>query len=307
MEGFYKKWFLPLALPAILLFTFVIFIPFVFGVFYSFTAWRGTYFVTNVVQPDGSNATQNAFQSLVGFVNYSKALTSDKFMKSFVYTIKFTVVAVVFVNILGLAFALIVNSIKKGAGIFRTIYFMPNLLGGLALGYIWNFIFEIVFSKLLFGPEALNIPFLTNMTQDNTKALFALAMLLCWQSAGYMMIIYINGLNTIPDDLFEAARIDGANAIQTFRVITIPMLMPAFTIVFFLTLSGCFKLLDQNIALTDGKFDTRMLAMQILRTTQETSPPNYGLAQAQAVIFFVLIAAVSLLQVYVTKKREVEA
>lgn len=302
MEGFYKKWFLPLALPAILLFVFVIFIPFITGVLYSFTAWRGTYFVGT----DG-NSTQNFLSSFNGFTNYIKAFKTEKFINAFVYTIKFTGVAVVSVNIIGLAFAMAVTQVKRGAGLFRTIYFMPNLLGGLALGYIWSFIFEIVFSKIFFGPNALNIPFLTNMTQNNTKALFALTILLCWQSAGYMMLIYINGINNIPEDLYEAARIDGANATQTFRVITIPMLMPAFTIVFFLTLSGCFKLLDQNIALTDGKFSTRMLAMQILRTTADTSPPNYGLAQAQAVIFFVLIASISLLQVYLTKKREVEA
>jgi raffinose/stachyose/melibiose transport system permease protein len=303
MEGFYKKWFLPLALPAILLFAFVIFIPFVIGVFYSFTAWRGTYFLGAV----SGTATQNPFEAVNGIINYTKAFNTARFINAFIYTVKFTVIAVIAVNIIGLAFAMVVTQIKKGAGIFRTIYFMPNLLGGLALGYIWGFIFEIVFSKIFFGPDALNIPFLTNMTQDNTKALFALAIMLCWQSAGYMMIIYINGINNIPEDLYEAARIDGANATHVFRVITVPMLMPAFTIVFFLTLSGCFKLLDQNIALTDGKFDTRMLAMQILRTTQDTSPPNYGLAQAQAVIFFVLIATVSLLQVYLTKKREVEA
>lgn len=302
MEGFYKKWFLPLALPAIILFVFVIFVPFIIGVLYSFTAWRGTYFLT----PD-KVSTENALTAFNGVANYLKAFNSDKFMSAFVYTIKFTGVAVVSVNIIGLAFAIAVSQIKRGAGLYRTIYFMPNLLGGLALGYIWSFIFETVFSKIFFGPEALNIPFLTNMTQNNTKALFALAIMYCWQSAGYMMIIYINGINTIPEDLYEAARIDGANATQTFRVITVPMLMPAFTIVFFLTLSGCFKLLDQNIALTDGKFSTRMLAMQILRTPADTSPSDYGFAQAQAVIFFVLIAVVSLLQVYITKRREVEA
>lgn len=144
------------------------------------------------------------------------------------------------------------------------------------------------------------------MTQDNTKALFALAILFTWQQAGYMILIYINGLNNIPKDLIEAAQIDGANTLQRFRSITIPMLMPSFTIVFFLTLSRCFMLLDQNIALTDGDFGTRLLAMQILRTTRDSSPPNYGLAQAQAVIFFLIIATVTIIQVSITSKREVE-
>ena len=144
------------------------------------------------------------------------------------------------------------------------------------------------------------------MTQDNTKALFALVMLFTWQMAGYMMIIYTTGLNNIPKDLSEAAAIDGANAWQRFWNITVPMLMPSFTIVFFMTLSKCFMLLDQNIALTDGNFGTRMLATQILRTTRDSAPPDYGLAQAQAVIFFVLIAVVTLIQVSITTKKEVE-
>lgn len=299
MEGFYKKWFFPLALPAIILFTAVIFVPFILGILYSFTGWRGTYFV---------GGSQNPFDALLGFNNYIKAFKSEKFINAFIYTVKYTGVSVIMINVAALSLALLVTKINKGAGLIRTVLFLPNLLGGLALGYIWAFIFEIVFTKVLFGPTSfISIPFLTNMTQNNTKALFALSLMVTWQAAGYNMLIYVNGLNNIPGDLYEAATIDGANSWQIFRVITIPMLMPAFTIVFFLTLAGSFKLLDQNIALTDGNFGTRMLATQILKTTSETSPPDYGLAQAQAVIFFILIATVSLIQVYVTKKREVEA
>ena len=177
----------------------------------------------------------------------------------------------------------------------------------MALGYIWQFIFEIVFSQLIFNKDGIiNIPFFCNMLQDRYKAMIALAILVTWQMAGYMMLIYTTGLNNIPTDLSEAAAIDGANVFQRFRYITIPMLMPSFTIVFFLTLSKCFMLLDPNVALTDGNFNTRLLAMQILRTTKDTNPPDYGLAQAQAVIFFLLIAAVTLTQVVVTKKKEVE-
>ena len=127
-----------------------------------------------------------------------------------------------------------------------------------------------------------------------------------WQNAGYMMIIYVGGLNTISGDLYEAASLDGANAFQRFRKITLPLLMPSVTVVLFLTLSNSFKLLDQNVALTDGEFGTRMLALQILRTLKDTSPPDYGAAQAQAVIFFVVVAVISLIQVYVTGKKEVE-
>lgn len=296
MDRYYKKWFFPLALPAMILFVMVILIPFLLGALYSFTSWRGTYF-----------SGGSLWESFVGFQNYQAAFRNQKFLDAFWYTVKFTVIAVITINVTALALALMVTKITKLSGAFRTIFFLPNMLGGLALGFIWQFIFQIVFSQILFGPESfLPIPFLQNMTQDNTKALFALAILVTWQMAGYMMIIYITGLNNISYDLYEAAQIDGASAFQQFRVITLPMLMPAFTVVFFLTLANCFKLLDQNIALTDGAFGTRMLATQILRTVRDTTPPNYGQAQAQAVIFFVLIAAVTLFQVSVTKKREVE-
>jgi raffinose/stachyose/melibiose transport system permease protein len=183
---------------------------------------------------------------------------------------------------------------------------LPNLLGGLALGFIWQIIFQNVY-PLIFGTNGiLHIEFLNNMLQDRWKALFALAIMVTWQMAGYMMIIYVAGLNNIPSDLYEAAKIDGATAIQRFKVITMPMLMPAFTVVFFLTLANSFKLLDQNIALTNGNFNTRLLATQILKTINDSAPPNYGQAQAQAVIFFIAVAIVTLIQVNFTKKREVE-
>ena len=296
MDRYYKKWFFPLALPSMILFVVVILVPFLLGALYSFTSWRGTYF-----------SGGGLWESFVGLQNYQAAFQNQKFLDAFWSTIKFTVIAVITINVTALALALMVTKISRLSGIFRTIFFLPNMLGGLALGFIWQFIFQIVFSQILFGPESLlPIPFLQNMTQDNTKALFALAILVTWQMAVYMMIIYITGLNNIPYDLYEAAEIDGASTFQRFRVITLPMLMPAFTVVFFLTLANCFKLLDQNIALTDGAFGTRMLATQILRTIKDTTPPNYGQAQAQAVIFFVLIAVVTLIQVSVTKKREVE-
>lgn len=297
MDRYYKRRFGPLALPALVLFALVIVIPFVMGVIYSFTGWRGTYFAGG----------DHFWESFVGLDNYIKAFKTKKFIDAFIYTIKFTLVAVVVINVVSLAVSLLATRLQKGAAVYRTIYFLPNLLGGLALGYIWQFIFEIVFSKILFGEEGIiSIPALCNMTQDNTKALFALVMLFTWQMAGYMMIIYTTGLNNIPKDITEAASIDGANAWQRFFNITVPMLMPSFTIVFFLTLSKCFMLLDQNIALTDGNFGTRMLATQILRTTRDSSPPDYGLAQAQAVIFFVLIAVVTIVQVSITSKKEVE-
>ena len=211
-------------------------------------------------------------------------------------------------TVASLGMALMVRKVGKGKGFFRTVFFFPNLLGGLAMGFIWSFIFQNVYSLMLFGEDSpIHIPFLCDMLQDPNKAVFAMAIMATWQTAGYLMLIYLNGLNNIPEDLYEAASIDGATAWQKFRHITVPMLMPAFTIVFFLTLSSSFKMLDENLALTGGDFGTRMLSLQILLTTRENTPPNYGMAQAQAVIFFILIATVSIIQVIVTKRKEIEA
>ena len=298
MEKYYKKWFKILNIPAIILFVVVILVPFIMGVAYSFTAWRGSYF----------KGSEHWYGALVCFKNYIKVFHSQKFITSFIYTIKFTVVAVVIKNIVSLGMALMVRKVGKGKGFFRTVFFFPNLLGGLAMGFIWSFIFQNVYSLMLFGEDSpIHIPFLCDMLQDPNKAVFAMAIMATWQTAGYLMLIYLNGLNNIPEDLYEAASIDGATAWQKFRHITVPMLMPAFTIVFFLTLSSSFKMLDENLALTGGDFGTRMLSLQILLTTRENTPPNYGMAQAQAVIFFILIATVSIIQVIVTKRKEIEA
>ena len=298
MEKYYKKWFKILNIPAAILFVVVILVPFIMGVAYSFTAWRGSYF----------KGSEHWYGALVGFKNYIKVFHSQKFITSFIYTIKFTIVAVVVKNIVSLGMALMVRKVGKGKGFFRTVFFFPNLLGGLAMGFIWSFIFQNVYSLMLFGEDSpIHIPFLCDMLQDPNKAVFAMAIMATWQTAGYLMLIYLNGLNNIPEDLYEAASIDGATAWQKFRHITVPMLMPAFTIVFFLTLSRSFKMLDENLALTGGDFGTRMLSLQILLTTRENTPPNYGMAQAQAVIFFILIAVVSIVQVIVTKRKEIEA
>ncbi|WP_418405139.1 carbohydrate ABC transporter permease [Blautia sp.] len=298
MEKYYKKWFKILNIPAAILFVVVILVPFIMGMAYSFTAWRGSYF----------KGSEHWYGALVGFKNYIKVFHSQKFITSFIYTIKFTIVAVVVKNIVSLGMALMVRKVGKGKGFFRTVFFFPNLLGGLAMGFIWSFIFQNVYSLMLFGEDSpIHIPFLCDMLQDPNKAVFAMAIMATWQTAGYLMLIYLNGLNNIPEDLYEAASIDGATAWQKFRHITVPMLMPAFTIVFFLTLSSSFKMLDENLALTGGDFGTRMLSLQILLTTRENTPPNYGMAQAQAVIFFILIAVVSIIQVIITKRKEIEA
>ena len=296
MDQYYKKGSKVLVSPAVILFICIVAIPFIIGVVYSFTSWRGTYFA-------GGSLTE----SFVGLDNYIKTFTNEQFRNSFFYTCIFTVLSVVTVNVCAMLLALLVTNIMKGSGIFRTIIFMPNMLGGLALGFIWQFIFQVVFTDILFGSEGfLHIEALRYMTQDPVKALFALLLMTTWQNAGYMMIIYVGGLNAVSTELYEAASLDGASAFQRFRKITLPLLMPSITIVLFLTLSNSFKLLDQNVALTDGEFGTRMLALQILRTLKDTNPPDYGGAQAQAVIFFIVMAIISFIQVSVTRKKEVE-
>ncbi len=296
MEKYYRKWFWLLIMPSMLLFFFIIAIPFIVGTLYSFTSWRGTYF-----------AGGSFLNSFVGLGNYIKAFSDERFIHSLVYTSLYTIVAVVSINLVALAFSLMLNNIKRGVGIYRTIFFLPNMLGGLAMGFVWQFIFQVVYTEILFSPDGLfHAEFLRYMTQNTTKALFALVIMTVWQSAGYMMLIYISGLNSIPGDLYEAAQIDGAGPVRRFFKVTLPLLMPSITIVLFLTLANSFKLLDQNVALTNGNFNTRMIALQILRTVQDNTPPDYGTAQAQAVIFFVIVALISLFQVSVTRRKEVE-
>ena len=304
-QSIYARWFWPFIMPGLILFTAVIIVPFVVGLFNSFTSWRGSYYF----DPASKTRAASAFQALVGLANYKAAFRDSHFVGALWYTARYTLAAVAAINLVSLSLALLVNRVSGlFAGFLRTVFLLPNMLGSLALGFIFQFIFQIVFTDIIFGAEGLiPIEAFRHMTQDSVKALFALVLLTTWQSSGYMMLIYIAGLNAIPKDYYEAASIDGAPAFYTFRKITVPMLMPSFTIVFFLTLSNSFKLLDQNVALTDGNFNTRMLAYQILRTVRDSNPPDYGKAQAQAVVFFVILAAISLTQVYLTKRKELEA
>jgi raffinose/stachyose/melibiose transport system permease protein len=267
--------------------------------------WRGSYYFNPVTR----TRAESVFESINGINNYINAFKDTRFIQALWYTVRYTLIAVIFINVVSLSLALLINKMTNTlAGIFRTVFFLPNMLGGLALGYIFQFIFQVVFTDMIFSPQGiLHIEALRYMTQHSVKALFALVILTTWQSSGYMMLIYIAGLNTIPKDYYEAASIDGSSSWHTFWKITVPMLMPSFTVVLFTTLSSSFKLLDQNVALTDGNFNTRMLAYQILRTIRDSNPADYGKAQAQAVIFFILVAVITLTQVYFTKKKEIEA
>ena len=298
MKTFFKKKFWFMVLPSIVLFLMVIIVPFIEGVVYSFTEWRGAYFVGG----------EHWWDAIVGLKNYLGIFRSKKFLGAMGYTAMYAVLAVIVQNTVSLMLALMVKKLTKGKGIFRTILFLPYVLGMLAMGYIWRFIFENVFSQFLFGTDSIiHIELLNNILQNQWKALLAYAIVGTWQVAGYYLVIYLNGLNNISEDLYEAARIDGAGTWYQFRKITLPLLMPSFTIVLFMSLASSFKMLDLNVSLTEGNFGTTMISYMILKTVRESSPPKYGVAQAQAVVFFIIIAAISITQVIITKRKEVES
>jgi raffinose/stachyose/melibiose transport system permease protein len=264
-------------------------IPLIFGIYYSFTDWNG-------IDTDKLN--------WVGLHNYISAFKDQSFLNSFLFTLKFTVLSIILLNLIGFGLALIVTKESKFSNLLRTIFFMPNLIGGLILGFIWQFIFVEVFSSI---GTLTGIKWLLGWLSDGRTGLYGLVILMSWQMAGYLMVIYISSLQNIPPELLEAAQIDGANSWQKMKNIILPLVRPAFTVSIFLTLSNSFKLYDQNLSLTAGgpAKSTEMLAMNIYNTAFQFN--LMGVAQAKAVIFFLLIGVVSLTQVYISKKGEVEA
>lgn len=282
-------WYMLFTVPLVLIFVTVVIVPFLMGIYYSFFEW------------DGIGANPKVF---TGLGNYFKIFSDERFVNSIWLTIKFTFFAVISVNVLGVTFALLVTSKLKTVNATRAMLFMPNLIGGLILGYIWQFIFSDAF-KLIGEATGFDSVFF-NWLLDPDYALYALVFVFTWQMAGYMMIIYITGIQGIPSNLIEASTIDGANYWQRMRKIVFPLLMPSFTICLFLTLSQAFKIYDVNLALTAGGpvNSTELFALHIYNEIFGYS--NYGFGQAKAVVFFALIAIVTLTQVYVTKKREVE-
>lgn len=264
----------------------VVIIPLIHGFYYSFTNWNGL-----------------EVTEFIGFQNYLAAFQDAEFVSSLWFTVRYTIVAVIILNVLGLGLALIVTSKIKSSNFLRTTFFMPNLIGGLILGFIWQFVFINVFSSL---GEKLGIEALTGWLSTTNTGFWGLVILTSWQMSGYIMIIYIAYLQSIPRELTEAADIDGATGFQKLRHVTFPLVAPAFTISMFLTLSESFKIYDQNLSLTaGGPFNsTQMISMEIVRTAFQENQLAY--ASAKAVIFFIVIAAISLTQVYYNKKREVD-
>ena len=242
----------------------------------------------------------------VGFENYIKAFKDATFRYSFLYTTAFAIVSIVLINVFAFAVAYLLTQKIKGANVFRTVFFMPNLIGGIVLGYIWSMIFDGILKQ-----------YNTYLLAETKYGFWGLVILMCWQQIGYMMIIYIAGLQSVSEDMMEAAKIDGANKWQTLWRVTIPNVMSSITICVFLTLTNSFKLFDQNMALTEGmpvafKADgtmvntTEMLALNIYKTFYASSNSR-GVAQAKAVMFFILVAVIAIAQLRFTRDKEVQA
>ncbi|MDT2814815.1 sugar ABC transporter permease [Vagococcus carniphilus] len=281
-----KTWFYLFIAPVIVALFCVVILPLLFGVYYSFTEWDGV-----------------TISGFVGFENYINVFKDEGFLKALWFTTKFSVVSIILINAIGLSLALIVTEKFKGSMLLRTIFFMPNLIGGLILGFIWQFIFIKAFSSV---GDMLGIESLKTWLSTTETGFWALVIVMCWQMSGYIMVIYISYLQGVDESLLEAASLDGATEWQKFWQIKFPMIMPGFTVSLFMTLSNSFKLYDQNLSLTGGGpyNSTQMVAMNIFNTA--FSQNKMGYAQAKGIIFFLIVAAISLTQVYITKKKEVE-
>ncbi|MDO5783233.1 carbohydrate ABC transporter permease [Blautia schinkii] len=275
-----KKYFPVFVLPTLLAFTIGFIVPFIMGVYLSFCKF--------------TTVTDAKF---VGLQNYVKIFTEDgTFGHALWYTTAFTVVSVVLINVIGFAVALLLTKKIKGTNVFRTVFFMPNLIGGIILGYVW---------QLLLNGLLLQIN--KTLTYSSVYGFWGLVILMCWQQIGYMMIIYIAGIQNIPGELIEAAQIDGANKGQLLKHVIIPMVMPSITICTFLTLTNSFKLFDQNLALTNGEPSnmSEMLALNIYNTFYGRTGWE-GVGQAKAVIFFILVGAIAMIQNRLTRSKEVQ-
>ena len=274
-----KRYWPIFVLPTFLAFILGFIAPFIMGIYLSFCKY--------------TTVTDAKF---IGFSNYLKIFTDPSFVHALWYTALFTVVSVILINVLAFTVALLLTKGFKGTNVFRTVFFMPNLIGGIILGYIWQLLLNGI---LLY--------FNRTLTYSSTYGFWGLIVLMCWQQVGYMMIIYIAGIQNISGDLIEAAKIDGANSRQILRNVTIPMVMPSITICTFLTLTNSFKLFDQNLALTNGEPSkmSEMLALNIYNTFYGRTGWE-GVGQAKAVVFFILVAIIALAQNKLTRRKEVQ-
>ena len=276
-----KKYGPVFLLPTMIAFTIGFIAPFILGVYLSFCEF--------------TTITDAKFVGLKNYIRFWND-PSDVFLHSLWFTALFTIVTVLLINVLGFAVALALTKKIRGTNLFRTVFFMPNLIGGLVLGYVWQLLLNGILAQ-----------FSRNLKYSEVFGFWGLVILMCWQQIGYMMIIYIAGIQNIPGELIEAAKIDGANSRQILKNVTIPMVMPSITICTFLTLTNSFKLFDQNLALTDGDPSkmSEMLALNIYNTFYGRNGWE-GVGQAKAVIFFILVAVIALVQNYLTRSKEVQ-
>lgn len=274
-----KKYFPIFVLPTLAAFLIAFVIPFILGITLSFTEF------TTIIDAQW-----------VGIQNYIKAFSNDDFKNALWFTVKFAVVSVISVNVIAFALASLLTKGLKGTNVFRTVFFMPNLIGGIVLGYIWQLIINGILQ--FWG---------VTITYDPKYGFCGLVVLMNWQLIGYMMVVYIAGIQNVPSELQDAAKVDGAGAWQTLKNVTIPLVMPSVTICMFLTITNSFKLFDQNLALTAGapSKKTAMLALDIYNTFYGKVGWE-GVGQAKAVIFFLLVAVIAFIQLAVTRKKEVE-
>ncbi len=274
-----KKWFPIFVLPTLAAFTIVFTVPFILGLGLSFTEF------TTVLDA-----------KWVAFENYIRAFSNKDFLNALWFTVRFAVVSVITINVISFALASLLTKGLKGTNLFRTVFFMPNLIGGIVLGYIWQLIINGILQNI--G---------VTITYDAKYGFWGLVFMMNWQLIGYMMIIYIAGIQNIPTDLQDASNVDGASRLQTLRHVTLPLVMPSVTICLFLTITNSFKLFDQNLALTAGapSKQTAMLALDIYNTFYGKIGWE-GVGQAKAVIFFIIVAAISFAQLIFTRKKEVE-
>lgn len=279
MDKTMKKYFAIFVLPTLAAFFIAFLVPFIMGIYLSFC--------------DFTTVTNATF---VGISNYVKAFTNQDFLHALWFTVKFAVVAVITINVCGFVLALMLTQKIKGTNLFRTVFFMPNLIGGIVLGYIWQAMINGVLSKM--G---------VTMLMDPKYGYWGMIILMNWQLIGYIMIIYIAGLQNVSLDLLEAVRIDGATKLQTLTKVTIPMVMPSVTICLFLTIANSFKMFDQNLALTGGgpSNKTTMLALDIYETFYGKVGFE-GVGQAKAVVFFIIVAGIAMSQLVFTRNKEVE-
>lgn len=279
MEKAIKKYFPIFVLPTMLAFTIGFIAPFALGVYLSFCKF--------------TTVTDAKF---AGFQNYTKVFTDGTFLHAMAFTVLFTLVTVLLINVLAFAVAMLLTKGFKGTNIFRTVFFMPNLIGGIILGYVWQLLLNGILAH-----------FERTLTYSSVYGFWGLVILTLWQQVGYMMVIYIAGIQNIPGDLIEAAKIDGANSRQVLKNVTLPMIMPLITICTFLTLTNGFKLFDQNLALTNGAPSkmSEMLALNIYNTFYGRTGYE-GVGQAKAVVFFIIVAIISILQNKFSRSKEVQ-